>query len=101
LLWQFTRQPEGKIMEASISAAVNVSFLALAVIFTVLVILIFTIQALVKLMPYKAPPPAPPRHQTAASASSDQDDHVAAITATLAMHMGKSPNEFRIVNISQ
>ena len=84
-------------MEVSISAAVNVSALSMAVIFTVLVILIFTIQALVKLMPYKAPP----RRQAAASASGDQDDHVAAITATLAMHMGKSPNDFRIVNISQ
>ena len=88
-------------MEVSISAAVNVSILAISVIFTVLIILIFTIQALVKLMPYKAPPPAPPRRQAAASASGDQDDHVAAITATLAMHMGKSPNDFRIVNISQ
>ena len=88
-------------MEVSISAAVNVSILAISVIFTVLVILIFTIQALVKLMPYKVPPPAPPRRQAAASASGDQDDHVAAITATLAMHMGKSPNDFRIVNISQ
>jgi len=71
------------------------------VIFTVLVILIFTIQALVKLMPYKAPPPTTPRHQAATSASGDQNNHVAAITATLAMHMGKSPNDFRIVNISQ
>ncbi len=87
-------------MEVSISAAVNVSVLAMAVIFAVLVILIFTIQLLVKLMPYKAPPPAPPRRKTAASASSE-DDHVAAITATLAMHMGKSPSDFRIVNISQ
>jgi sodium pump decarboxylase gamma subunit len=86
-------------MEVSISAAVNVSILAVSVIFTVLVILIFTIQALVKLMPYKAPPPGPPRHKIAASG--DQDDHVAAITATLAMHMGKSPNDFRIVNIFQ
>jgi sodium pump decarboxylase gamma subunit len=88
-------------MEASFLAAVNVSILAMAVIFTVLVILIFTIQVLVKLIPYEAPPPAPPRNQTAAPASGDHDDHVAAITATLAMHMGKSPNEFRIVNISQ
>jgi sodium pump decarboxylase gamma subunit len=86
-------------MEVSISAAVNVSILAVSVIFTVLVILIFTIQALVKLMPYKATPPAPTLHKTAAN--DDQDDHVAAITATLAMHMGKSPNDFRITNISQ
>ena len=102
MLEQLTRQPEGNIMEVSISAAFNVSILAMAVIFTVLAILIFTIQVLVKLMPYTAPPAAPPRRQkTATSASNNQDDHVAAITATLAMHMGKSPNEFRITNISQ
>ncbi len=42
-------------MEVSFLAAVNVSILAMAVIFTVLTILIFTIQALVKLIPYEAP----------------------------------------------
>ena len=83
-------------------AAVNVSILAMAVIFTVLVILIFTIKLLVKFIPYEAPPPAPQWQQSASqSASGDQDDHVAAITATLAMHLRKSPSEFRIVNISQ
>lgn len=86
-------------MEASFLAAVNVSILALAVIFTVLIILIFTIKLLVKLIPYKAPPPK--ARPSSPSASGNQDDHVAAITATLAMHMGKSPDEFRIVNISQ
>lgn len=88
-------------MEASFLAAVNISILSITVIFTVLTILIFTIQALVKLIPYEAPPPAPPRHRTTSPAGGDQDDHVAAITATLAMHMGKSPDELRIVNISQ
>lgn len=88
-------------MEASFTAAVNVSILAITVIFIVLVILIFTIQVLAKLIPYKTPPIATARPQTAVSASGEQDDHVAAITATLAMHMGKSPSEFRIVNISQ
>ena len=90
-------------MEASFLAAVNVSILAMAVIFTALVILIFTIKLLVKLIPYEAPPPKAPRRQAAStpSASGDQDDHVAVITATLAMHLGKSPDEFRIVNISQ
>jgi sodium pump decarboxylase gamma subunit len=92
---------EGKIMEASFLAAVKVSILAITVIFVVLVILIFTIKLLVKLIPYAAPPPAPPRHQASPSASSEQDEHVAAITATLSMHLRKSPNEFRIVNISQ
>ena len=86
-------------MEASVLSAVSVSILAMSVIFIVLTILILTIQLLVKLIPYEAPPRAPQRQK--AVASGDQDDHVAAITATLAMHMGKSPNDFRIVNISQ
>ncbi|MBT3923268.1 MAG: OadG family protein [Nitrospina sp.] len=88
-------------MEASFLAAVKVSILAMVVIFTVLIILIFTIKLLVKLIPYVAPPPAPPRHQTVSATSSDQEEHIAAITATLAIHLGKSPSEFRIVNISQ
>lgn len=87
-------------MEASFMGAVQVSILAMAVIFIVLSILIITIKALVKLIPYTAPP-AKPRRQTTASAGGEQDDHVAAITATLAMHLRKSPQEFRIVNISQ
>jgi Na+-transporting methylmalonyl-CoA/oxaloacetate decarboxylase gamma subunit len=86
-------------MEASIFAAVQVSILSISVIFTVLTILIFTIKLLVKLIPYQAPPTKPARRQS--PSSNDQDDHVAVITATLSMHMGKSPDEFRIVNISQ
>ena len=89
-------------MEVSVLSAVNVSILAMGVIFLVLTILIFTIKVLVKLLPYEAPPPAPQRRQKPAStASTSDDDHVAAITATLAMHMGKNPSEFRITNISQ
>ena len=90
-------------METSVHAAVNVSILAMAVIFTVLTILIFTIQALVKMMPYEAPPPSPSRRKASKSAvaGGHEDDHIAAITASLAMHMGKSPNDFRIVNISK
>jgi sodium pump decarboxylase gamma subunit len=84
-------------MEASISAALSVSALAMAVIFTVLTILIFTIKALVKLIPYKAPPPA---KKVASSATTpEQDDQIAAITASLAAHMGKRPDEFRVVSI--
>ena len=85
-------------MEASISAAINVSFLAMAVIFVVLIILIFTIKTLVKLIPYKTPP-APPARKVSASSPPGQDDQVAAITASLAAHMGKRPDEFRIINI--
>ena len=84
-------------MEVSVSAAVNVSILAMTVIFTVLIVLIFTIKTLVKLMPYQTPPATPVRNN--AGIRSGQDDQVAAITATLAAHMGKRPDEFRIVNI--
>ena len=83
-------------MEASVSSAVSVSILAMSVIFTVLVILIFTIKLLVKLIPYEAPPA---RKVSASNPPSGQDDQVAAITASLAAHMGKRPDEFRIVNI--
>ena len=85
-------------MEASVSAALSVSLLAMAVIFTVLTLLIFTIKALVKLIPYKAPP-AHPARKVSSSAAPEQDDQIAAITASLAAHMGKRPDEFRIVNI--
>ena len=88
-------------METSFLAAANVSVLAMGVIFTVLTILIFTIKALVKIIPYEAPPPAPAGRRTASAAAGGDDDHVAVITATLAMHLGKSPDEFRIVNISK
>ena len=84
-------------MEVSVSAAVNVSILAMSVIFTVLIVLIFTIKTLVKLMPYQTPPATPARNN--AGSTSGQDDQVAAITATLAAHMRKRPDEFRIVNI--
>ncbi len=86
-------------MEASVSAAVSVSALAMAVIFVVLTLLIFTIQALVKLLPYKTPPAPPARKTATSNAAPEQDDQVAAITASLAAHMGKRPDEFRIVNI--
>ena len=87
-------------MEVSVSAALSVSALAMAVIFTVLTILIFTIKALVKIIPYKAPP-APPARKVASSAATtpEQDDQIAAITGGLAAHMGKRSDEFRIVNI--
>ena len=86
-------------MEVSVSAALSVSALAMAVIFTVLTILIFTIKALVKLIPYKAPPAAQPARKVASSAAPEQDDQIAAITASLAAHMEKRPDEFRIINI--
>ena len=86
-------------MEVSVSAALSVSALAMAVIFTVLIILIFTIKALVKLIPYKAPPAPPAKKVTSSAIAPEQDDQIAAITASLATHIGKRSDEFRIVNI--
>ena len=86
-------------MEASVPAAVNVSLLAMSVIFTVLIILIFTIKILVKLIPYEAPTAPPAKAVSVGNSTTDEDDQFAAITATLAAHIGKRPDEFRIVNI--
>ena len=85
-------------MEASVLAAANVSVLAMAVIFVILTILIFTIQMLVKFIPYQEQEPAPSQ-KVPVSGSSEHDDQVAAITSTLAAHMGKRPDEFRILKI--
>ena len=85
-------------MDACVFSAVNISILAMSAIFTVLIILIFTIKTLVKLMPYQASP-APLAKPDSTSSLQKQDDQVAAITAALAAHIGKSPEEFRIVNI--
>ena len=60
-------------MEVSVLSAVNVSILAMAVIFIVLTILIFTIKVLVKLLPYEAPPPAPQRHQKPARSKNGKE----------------------------
>ncbi len=86
-------------METSVLAAINVSALAMGVIFVVLTLLIFTIQALVKLMPYEEPPAIPARKKASRSAAPEQDNEVAAIMATLAAHMKKRPDELRILNI--
>ena len=86
-------------METSVLAAVNVSALAMGVIFVVLTSLIFTIQALVKLMPYEEPSANQERQRASSHTAPGQDDEVAAITATLAAHIGKRPDELRILNI--
>ena len=49
-------------------------------------------------MPYQTPPTIIPARKTV-GVTSEQDDQVAAITATLATHMRKRTDEFRIVNI--
>jgi sodium pump decarboxylase gamma subunit len=87
-------------MEASFLGAVQVSILSIMVIFTVLTVLIFTIKALVELIPYEAPP-APVTRRQPPTKNKEQDAHVAVITATLAMHLRKSPDEFQVTNITR
>ena len=87
-------------MEASFLGAVQVSILSILVIFTVLTVLIFTIKLLVKVIPYEVPPAPAPRCQSAL-VNKEQDTHVAVITATLAMHLKKSPEDFQVSNISR
>lgn len=87
-----------------ITQSIQVSILAMGVIFLVLGILIGIIRVLVHFLPYKAPPaPAPRRTQAPAAASpaaSQDEDHIAAIHATLAHHLGRAPQELHILNIS-
>ena len=82
--------------------SVYVSILAMGVIFLVLGLLIGVIEVLVRFIPYTAPPapPARARAPVAAPASSQDEDHIAAIHAALAHHLGKAPNDIHIINIS-
>ena len=83
-----------------IAESIQVSFLAMGVIFLVLGILIGVVEVLVHFIPYTAPPAPPARAPAAAPASSQDEDHVAAIHAALSHHLGKSPQDIHIVNIS-
>lgn len=82
--------------------AIQVSFLAMIVIFLVLGFLIGVIKCLVYFFPYQEPPPAPLKTSApAAAAGSLQDEnHIAAIHATLAHHLGKAPQDIHIVHIT-
>ncbi len=86
----------------SLIEPIQVSILAMTVIFLVLGILIGVIQILVHFLPYAAPPASPYRAQApiAASGSSQDEDHLAAIHAALAHHLGKAPQDIQIVNIT-
>jgi len=89
-------------MSPIIIQSIQVSILAMAVIFLVLGVLIGVVEALVHFLPYTAPVASPPRTQAPvanASGSSQDDDHIAAIHAVLAHHLGKAPHEIQITNI--
>ena len=86
---------------SSIIAAIQVSFLAMCVIFIVLGILIGVIQVLVHFFPYTAEPAPPARAQAAsATGASQEEDHIAAIHAALAHHLGKVPQDIHIQHIT-
>jgi sodium pump decarboxylase gamma subunit len=85
-----------------IIGSIQVSILAMGVIFLVLGVLIGVIRVLVHFLPYAAPPAPPSRAQApaAASGSSQDEDHIAAIHAALAHHLGKAPQDIHIANVT-
>lgn len=89
-------------MDSMVITSLTVSLIAILVIFTVLVILIYTIKLLVHFIPYKEPPTQ--KSTSAAlpktSPSSVSPDIISAITAVMATHLGKSPQEFHINQIN-
>ena len=90
-------------MDPMVTTSLTVSLIAISVIFTVLIVLIYTIKLLVHLLPYKEPPLSksnakPPSQNSMANAISP--DIISAITAVMATHLGKSPQEFHITQIN-
>ena len=90
-----------RVLESKINKTLFlvVSILSMGVIFLVLGVLIWVIRVLVHFLPYAAPPAPTPKASTssAASGSSQDEDHLAAIHAALAHHLGKA---IQIVNIT-
>ena len=90
-------------MDPIVLTSLTVSLIAISVIFTVLIVLIFTIKLLVYVLPYQEPPVTKssaylsPQHSSASTVS---PDIISAITAVMATHLGKSPQEFHITQIS-
>ena len=85
-------------MDPIVITSLTVSFIAILVIFTVLIVLIYTIKLLVRLIPYEAPPAAA-RAKPKNSANAVTPDIISAITAAMAKHLRKSPKEFHITQI--
>ena len=91
-------------MDPIVLTSLTVSLIAILVIFTVLIILIFTIKLLVYLLPYQEPPAtkssAHASHKHSSPSTTITPDIISAITAVMATHLGKSPQEFHISQIS-
>lgn len=82
-----------------VGSAIQVSFLAMGIIFLVLGVLIGLIQILVKLLPYKEPPPAPEKPRASAASGPDEGETIAAIHAAVARYRGQSPEAIQITSI--
>ena len=87
-------------MDPIVITSLTVSLIAIMVIFTVLVVLIYTIKLLVRLIPYKETPAAA-RAKAPTSTNAVTPDIISAITAAIATHLRKSPQEFYITQINQ
>ena len=90
-------------MAPIVLTSLTVSLIAISVIFTVLIILIFTIKLLVYVLPYQEPPVTKSSAHLSpqrSSASTVTPDIISAITAVMATHLGQSPQEFHITQIT-
>ena len=90
-------------MDPIVTTSLTVSLIAISVIFTVLVILIYTIKLLVRLIPYEDPLATKPNARTASQVSAANavtSEVISAITAVMAIHLKKSPKEFHITQIN-
>tara|TARA_B100000953_G_scaffold84844_1_gene69268 strand:+ start:67 stop:342 length:276 start_codon:yes stop_codon:yes gene_type:complete len=88
-------------MDPIVTTSLTVSLIAISVIFTVLVVLIYTIKLLVHLLPYEELPASKPTRPTSqnSSANTVTPDVISVITAVMATHLRKSPQEFHITQI--
>ncbi len=85
-------------MNDAIITSLTVSAIAIAVIFLVLTILIFTIKLLVHLLPYEAPP-AKPARKAQPTPPSDTDEDIVVITSVMTSHLSQTSGNLQIVNI--
>ena len=81
---------------ADLLAPLQISLLAMGVIFVVLSILMAVIKALDFLLPYVEPPAPPAKPQPAGR---QEDETVAAIHAAMAQHLGQAPHQIQITRI--
>jgi len=86
-------------MDPIVITSLTVSLIAIMVIFTVLVVLIYTIKLLVRLIPYEEPP-ATAIAKARTSVNAVTPDIISAITAAMVTHLKKSPQQFHITQIN-